>query len=91
MDAVPPIERGNKYEDPLNAQLKQAGLGEVTGGGSSLNQERKIEWVGIDIELSDLTKGIPFLKVQLGRLGAPKGSTLEYELNGKGMTVEIVD
>jgi hypothetical protein len=90
-DTVLPIERGSKYEDPLDAALKQVHLGEVTGGGSSLSKDKKIEWVGVDIELTDLTKGIPFVKSKLRQLGAPKGSKLEYEVNGKNMSVDIND
>lgn len=90
-DPVMPTERGTKYEDPLDAALKQARLGEVTGGGSSLSKDKEIEWVGVDIELTDPTKGIPFVKSHLRRLGAPKGSKLEYEMNGKNISVEIND
>lgn len=90
-DNVMPIERGSKYEDPLNAALQKAKLGEVTGGGSSLTNERKIEWVGVDIELTDAAKGIPFVKGTLRQLGAPKGSTLEYSVGQKKMTVNIHD
>lgn len=90
-DTVQPIERGNKYEDPLDAALKSARLGEVTGGGSSLNKDRKIEWVGVDIELTDLPKGIPFVKSKLRQLGAPKGSVLEYEVGGRKISVGIYE
>jgi hypothetical protein len=83
-----PIDRGEKYEDPLDASLKQAGLGEVTGGGSQLSEpdkqgKRNIEWVGIDVDITDLSRGIPLLKSELKRLGAPTGTTIEYELNGE--------
>jgi hypothetical protein len=90
-DSVMPIERGSKYEDPLDDALRKSHLGEVTGGGSSLSQDRKVEWVGVDIELTDLTKGIPFVKRKLRQLGAPKGSKLEYKVDGKNMSVDIDD
>jgi hypothetical protein len=41
-----------------------------------------VEWVGLDIELKELERGIPFLKQQLQRLGAPAGTTLEFERQG---------
>ena len=84
-----PIERSHKYEDPLDDALKMEKLGEVTGGGSSLSKENKIEWVGVDVDLIDLDRGLPFLKRKLIELGAPKGSTLEYQLNGSKIEVPV--
>lgn len=89
IDTSMPLERASKYEDPLNAALKEAKLGEVTGGGTMTNKDRKIEWVGVDMELTDLERGIPFVKNKLRQLGAPKGSKLEYEANGKKVIVDI--
>lgn len=88
-DPVMPIERGNKYEDPLDEALKKERLGEVTGGGSSLTKDRKLDWVGIDIEINDIKKGIPFLKRTLLKLGAPKESVLEYEYSGKKISTPL--
>lgn len=90
-DPIMPIDRGDKYEDPLDAALKQSHLGEVTGGGTSLTKEKTIEWVGVDIELADVERGIPFVKRKLRQLGAPKGSTLEYELRGKKISTPVHD
>ena len=83
-----PIDRGEKYEDPLDEALQKAGFGEVTGGGSQLGGPNPdgsphIEWVGIDVDLTDLSKGLPFLKHELKRLGAPQGTTLEFKVGDK--------
>lgn len=90
-ESIMPIERGEKYEDPLDITLKKAGVGEVTGGGSQLGEPDKdgsptIDWVGIDVDLTDQATGLPLLKAELKRLGAPQGTTLEYELDGKTTT-----
>ena len=69
-----PIDRGARYEDPLHAYLNKKGIGEVTGGGSSLSATGSIEWVGIDIELSDPNKNIEKVARKLKELGAPSGS-----------------
>jgi hypothetical protein len=90
-ESILPIARGEKYEDPLDAQLKSAKLGEVTGGGSALSKERKVEWVGVDVNLVNLESGIPFLKRKLIELGAPKGSTLEYQAQGQKIQVFVHD
>jgi hypothetical protein len=43
-------------EDPLDEALQAAQLGEVTGGGSGLGGSN------IDIELSDLERGLPIVR-----------------------------
>lgn len=93
-ESIMPIERGEKYEDPLDAALKSEKLGEVTGGGSQLsepdaNGDRTVAWVGLDVELIDLERGLPFLKTELSRLGAPAGSTLEFTRAGQRIVENI--
>jgi hypothetical protein len=39
--ALQPLERAAKYEDPLNAALTRLGVGEVSGGGSQLSEPDK--------------------------------------------------
>ena len=87
-ERIEPLDRVAKYEDPLNAVLKKEGVGEVTGGGSLLSAPdskgwRSIQWVGVDVDLSDFTNGIPILKRELRRIGAPPSTILEYTRNGK--------
>ena len=82
-DQVRPVERGSKYEDPLDAALRSAKLGEVTGGGTMMNQDKSIAYVGVDVNLYDLEKGLPFLIAKLRELGAPRGSTVEYTVQGR--------
>jgi len=90
-DPIPPLERARKYEDPLDAALKAERLGEVTGGGSQLTKEGKIDWIGVDVDLVNLESGIPFLKRKLLAIGAPRGSSLEYQTQGKKLQVFIHD
>jgi hypothetical protein len=73
-----PIERGDLFEDPLNQVLQEAGLGEISGGGTAQNEDGEIEYVGIDVELTgDVQTGIQLLLETLEELGAPIGSQLE--------------
>src|SRR3954464_14638249 len=63
-EQIQPLERADKYEDPLDRVLKKERVGEVTGGGSSLSHpdadgKRTIEWVGIDVDLSEFDSGMP--------------------------------
>ena len=87
-EQIQPLDRGDKYEDPLDTALMKAGVGEITGGGSSLfhpdeDGKRTIEWVGIDVDLTDFDGGMAVLKRELLRLGAPKGTVLEYSRSGQ--------
>ena len=89
MDTVGPMERAAKYENPLDRDLEAKDLGMVTGGGTQTAKDGGIEWVGIDIDLADLDRGIEFTRRRLRELGAPAGSVLEYRVDGQKMTVEI--
>lgn len=84
-----PAERHAKYEDPLDAALKRRNLGQVTGGGTLQNKDGAIAWVGVDIELVDLARGLEFTKQTLRELGAPKGSVLEFKQGGKDVVEPI--
>ncbi|CAN5658992.1 hypothetical protein BH10PSE18_BH10PSE18_36730 [soil metagenome] len=88
-ESVSPVERGRKYEDPLDKVLRVAKLGEVTGGGSQLGPDGRVSWVGVDVELFDVETGIPFVKQALLKLGAPKDTTLTYETAGRRVDVAI--
>ncbi|HET9317945.1 MAG TPA: hypothetical protein VFQ51_20290 [Vicinamibacteria bacterium] len=92
--AIAPIERGERFEDPLNSALRQAHLGEVTGGGTGLSApdaqgRHGIEYCGIDVDLYDPVKGIPFLREELARLNVPRGTVLEYELGGRSQQLQV--
>lgn len=82
-----PLTRGEQYEDPLQEAFEKNGLGEVTGGGTMQLPTGEIEYCGLDIELYDLAKGVPFVCEFLAERGAPRGSKLEYELKGKKVEV----
>ena len=89
-EQIQPLDRGAKYEDPLDAALKKEAVGEVNGGDTQLSApdadgKRNIEWVGLDVDLSDFERGMPILKRELSRLGAPPGTILEYSRNGRKM------
>jgi len=86
-EPLTPLERGEKYETPLNETLARLHLGEITGGGTQLGHAKPdgthdIQYVVLDINLSD-AGGLPVLRAELKRLGAPRGTTLHYEAEGK--------
>jgi hypothetical protein len=75
---VEPLERGERYEDPLAAFLNEHGLGEVTGGGSQLNANGEIEFADVELELVNLDDAITKLVQQLEAMGAPFGSSIQF-------------
>lgn len=85
-EPIQPIDRGDRYEDPLQEALEKEGLGEVTGGGSLLGNNGEIEYVDIDMELVS-TDGIEVVKAALEAAGAPAGSLLLYERDGEHVEV----
>jgi hypothetical protein len=75
---IEPIDRGERYEDPLDAKLKESGLGEVTGGGSQMDANFQIVFVDLEIYLANLDSAVSFCASALESLGAPKGSQLIF-------------
>jgi hypothetical protein len=77
---VQPIERGERYEDPLQAALDAEDLGEVTGGGSQLGEGKSVAFCGLDVEVYDRDKGLTLIRSVMRRLGAPPDTIIEEYL-----------
>ena len=73
---IEPIDRGDRYEDPLQDALEKAGAGRVTGGGSQLDELGGISYVDIEIELANLEDALRTVTSALEAAGAPQGSEL---------------
>jgi len=82
-----PLDRGERYEDPLQEALEANGFGEVTGGGTMQSKDGEIEYCGIDIDVFNLEEGVPFICEFLTRCGAPRGSKLQYEVDRERVEV----
>ena len=80
---IEPIDRGDRYEDPLIEELSKRDLGDVTGGGSQLDGDNRIEYVCLDVELANLDEALSLTRDMLNKLGAPIGSEISYERNGE--------
>lgn len=76
-EPLTPLERGNRYEDPLIAAFAATDLGAVTGGGQQLGKGKSIVYCGIDVVLTDWVAGMEFLRETLRRLGAPPATVIE--------------
>jgi hypothetical protein len=88
-DPVQPLERGEKYEDPLFDSLEERGVGRVSGGGTQIDKAGKIEWIELELQLADLDGTVEFVARRLRELGAPPGSVLEFQRGEENVTVPI--
>lgn len=74
-----PIHR-HDLEDALQLYLEQKEIGEVTGGGTTQNQDGEIESCDIQIYLNDENEDdIKWLVDLLNKIGIPKGSVLQID------------
>jgi hypothetical protein len=72
-----PLDRGERYEDPLQGVLDARAPGsQVTGGGTMLGRDGEPAWSDIDVDLQgDPDRGLALVIDTLQGFGAPKGST----------------
>lgn len=80
---IGPIDRGERYEDPLHAVLESRSLGQVTGGGSQLNELGGIELADVEIELTDFEGAVQVVTDTLEQAGAPQGAELIDGADGR--------
>jgi hypothetical protein len=93
-EALMPMDRGPRYEDPIDAALGARGLGCVSGGGSQLGDERPdgtrpIEFCGIDIDVTDLEQARSQLRTMLIELGAPAGTEIHFSIGDRKLQDEL--
>ncbi|MFO0979178.1 MAG: hypothetical protein U0996_22400 [Planctomycetaceae bacterium] len=86
-----PMDRGERYEDPLMEALADRAYYEVVGGGSMLFPGgNKIAYCCIDIDIHHLGNSIPLITETLTAAGAPKGSYISYaDQKGKQRVVRF--
>jgi hypothetical protein len=74
---IDPIERGERFADPLSRALREAGrLGRVTGGGTSmcLGGPHFVTGCYLDLVVKDVGGAVPALQRALRAAGAPRGT-----------------
>lgn len=81
--AIEPEKRDTKFGDPLDAELRLAGVGYVSGGGSLLSEldqdeRREIIYAGIDVDTTDVDSARTLLRDHLPELECPVGTRVQY-------------
>ena len=87
---ISPFERADRFEDPLEEAL--GNLGQVTGAGTSVDDNGVPDSCDIEIEVSDVIRALPIIRRVLVEQGAPDG-TVVARLSPQGefeVLVEIV-
>jgi hypothetical protein len=80
------VNRGDLYDDPLDDMLIAEGLGEVTGGGTSIRDSMEIDYVEIEIDVSgDAGTAVDRVIEFLEEAGAPKSSKVIVDGNDKAI------
>ena len=88
-EQIMPEQREKKYESPINELLSRHQLGEVSGGGTMLTKDKQIEYIGVDVDVTDPQTAIPLLIAKLKEIGAPKGTVIEqHEPEQKTIAIE---
>jgi len=81
-EGIMPLDRSERYEDAIERVLT-GGLGEVSGGGSLLNKDGSIDFVGIDIDTPQVERVRGLLRDLLPGLGCPDMTRLQYREGGQ--------
>lgn len=95
-EPIGPMDRGQKYEDPLIELMESAGVGEVSGGGTQLGDlrpdgTRPIEFCGIDVDSSTPDRARELLRRELPRLGAPAGTEIRFSRAGRKLKDRLTE
>jgi hypothetical protein len=77
-DRLQPLDRGQRYEEPVHHLLQTRGVGAVTGGGTLQHQDGEVHCVDVEVDLDDPDK-IEVLAQAFELLGAPRGSVLHAD------------
>lgn len=75
-----PMHRGDIYEDPIHDMLEEAGIGETTGGGTSMGANKEVQYCDVEIALKNNEKETMDKLLQIiDEIGVPKGSFLKAQ------------
>ena len=86
---IGPVDRAERYEEPLQEALAILGLGAITGGGSQLTPTADIAFVEIELALADLNGALDVVKRILEEAGAPAGSQLLFRRNDRDVALPV--
>jgi hypothetical protein len=88
-ESVQVANRTERYADPLTEVLAEHELGVVVGGASYLTGTGEIAFVRLDLQLANLEHAVTLVRQTMNELGAPVGSTIEFEDDDEEKAIEF--
>jgi hypothetical protein len=85
---IEPIERFERFEDPIDQAL--GSLGAVSGGGTALNEGGEPESCDVEVEVHDVARALPILRRVLSENSAPRGTVIT-RLSADGVFEVLVE
>lgn len=89
---IQPLDRDELFDEPLDDALRRASLGEVSGGGTMQGLSGEVEFCDIEIAVGAPGPDAEARIIEeLERLGAPKGSKLMVEADGREVPFGVTE
>ena len=83
-ESIMPLDRGERYEDPLAEALSSKGWGEVTGGGTQVTALNEVEFADVELELTNLDDAVELVRLTLEKGGAPRARRFPSSATASG-------
>jgi len=91
---IQPIERGERFSDPLQAALERENLGEVFEEGTHLEtvgDRQVVKGCQLEIEVKNLRKGLAIIEKILQEGNAPAETKITVEGKGEPQVFKLED
>jgi hypothetical protein len=76
---IEPLERGERFEDPLDEALSRRGkLGQCVGGGTAMDASFTVTGCDIEVEVTDVAKALPVIRACLESAKAPAETIVSH-------------
>lgn len=75
-----PTAGGKSVDEVIDAWARATALGKVSGGGGGVDAEGR-DYVGIDVEVTEVARALPLLRAKLRALRVPRGTVI---IEGRG-------
>src|SRR5437016_5314472 len=85
IEKLSPMDRGEKYDDPICKILEDSGVGFVFGGGTKLSTKREVEFCYVDVRAHDAHRAKALVSQFLLQVGASPETKIDGKRLGKGV------